>query len=1034
VADLDRFSLFTEARERLGRAFVRALSAALPEVADTLEQSADLAASIVGRRQLAAAAAVLRMEAGGRSQRALARLYDLTFRMLEFNQSPPSDDGEPPMLSLLGEAELDHQILADEVSKAIREHLGAAYEVALRRVDGLTRTVSDDMRAPLGASVLAAAALDALRPLTSERATRGAVRAAAIARLAPRLAEAIVETDAWLAARGVEPWSPPAPESPPLPQAETAGKVLPMPGVRETAPMPAPAPGRPAGSPIALPEAEVEAEAEAETEAASSASGPIVVIEPQAEAIPDAVPPGRSPAAAIDEAPATATDAASVAETDAAQVAETDAAPAAAIDAIPDAAPAIPTDAAPATASDAAPAIPTDAAPATAIDRAGDAIVQATALADVLGRQPFAQGRPEAAYRYASGLPRPDALQEDAVAFAHHVGVAPYTRAARQRYFDALRQRMQTAEAAPGQIAALDLVASLFDYVVDDSRMPPAAQPLLWRLQHPALTLAALDAGYLGDDRRSVRRLVEHLAAISVAYADDVTQGSELYRRLDTVVRAVEVVSHAFQMRSTVLGEQVRREYQRAAQGVTQLVSRVANERHALDATPGRRNRRDYTRRPSREREQAVTRRLEGELHERIDRHDVPDSVRDFLLGVWLRHLRTAMLRDGEGSSSYRLALQVVDDLLWSLDAGGPRPSRRQLASRIPPLIKLMTQGVTDIGARPEEFRPFLDELFLIHLRKMQKTPRDGDDTRDPATRPASPPVDAFDALPTLDETLPDTLMDGADDRDAAAPNDAAPAATDAAPAATDAGAASSEAPQPLDTSWTVRAASAPPGVGPNLRGDTVVPDPRPPAEGPGRMLVRGERRDGELADDRGRRPPSPGARMGWLRQGTARPEPPRTGIQRLGRDDDDEPIESWPDAPLPPLPALSEFPEGASAARESLPPPVVRAPLERRADPDGGAPEHRLLSVLSEVSLADFPLKPQRLRMDPDDALARLSRGDWLELIGRDGEPQDVKVAWINSRRTVVLLVRRPDRRALSLRASELRERFATQRASLIA
>jgi len=951
VADLDRFSLFTEARERLGRAFVRALSAALPEVADTLEQSADVAASIVGRRQLLAAASVLRMEVGGRSQRALARLYDLTFRMLEFNQSPPAADGEPPMLSLLGEEELDHQILADEVAKAVREHLGAAYEVAMRRVDGLTRTVSDDMRAPLGASVLAAAALDALRPLTSERATRGAARTGAIERLAPRLAEAIVETDAWLAARGVEPWSPPAPEVQPVPLPETAGKVLPLPGVRDTAPMPDPARLAPP-SPAAIDDA--------------------LAAEPDAQS--------SSPAAI--EAP-------------------------------------------PAAETDAPPAAETDAPPATAIDRAGDAIVQATSLADVLGRQPFAQGRPEAAYRYASGLPRPDALQEDAVAFAHHVGVAPYTRAARQRYFDALRQRMQAAEAAPGQIAALDLVASLFDYVVDDSRMPPAAQPLLWRLQHPALTLAALDAGYLGDDRRSIRRLVEHLAAISVAYADDVTQGSELYRRLDTVVRAVEVVSHAFQTRSTVLGEQVRREYQRAAQGVTQLVSRVANERHALDATPGRRNRRDYARRPSREREQAVTRRLESELHGRIDRHDVPDSVRDFLLGVWLRHLRTAMLRDGEGSSSYRLALQVVDDLLWSLDAGGPRPSRRQLASRIPPLIKLLTQGVTDIGARPEEFRPFLDELFLIHLRKMQKTPRDGDAMHEPATRPAPPPVDPFDALPTLDETLPDTLMDAADDREAAA-----------------------------------RDASGAPDAAPRERDAAVPTDAAPAAAGAPTL-------------DRSRRALSPGSRLGWRRRGTERPDLPRTGIQRLGPDDD-EPIESWPeepvraapvprdpeplaasqaeapgtsqaasqaapapDAPLPPLPALSDPPRGASVAREGEPPPVVRAPLERRADPDpdseGAAPEHRLLSVLSEVSLADFPLKPRRLQMGPDDALARLGRGDWLELIGRDGEPQDVKVAWINSRRTVVLLVRRPDRRALSLRAAELRERFATQRASLI-
>ncbi len=1018
MADIDRFSLFTEARERLGRAFLRALSTALPEVADTLEQSADLAASIVGRRQLAAAAALLRMEAGGRSQRALARLYDLTFRMLALNQSPPAADDEPPMLSLLGEEELDHQVLADEVAKAVREHLGAAYEVALRRVDGLTRTVSDDTRAPLGASVLAAAALDALRPLTSERATRGAVRAAAIERLAPRLAESIVETDAWLAARGVEPWSPPAPAAQPLPLPETAGKVLPLPGVREAAPMPDPAADRRLAVPIASPEAELEA--------AVSAGGPIVAIEQRAEAVPDTARPDASPSAVIDEAPAAAPEA------QPAPTAETEATPAAA--------------------TDTTPAVATDAAPITAIVRAGDAIVQATALAAVLGRQPFAQGRPEAAYRYASGLPRPDALQEDAVAFAHHVGVAPYTRAARQRYFDALRQRMQDAEAAPGQIAALDLVASLFDYVVDDSRMPPAAQPLLWRLQHPALTLAALDVGYLGDDRRSVRRLVEHLAAISVAYADDVTQGSELYRRLDTVVRAVEVVSHAFQTRSTVLGEQVRREYQRAAQGVTQLVSRVANERHALDATPGRRNRRDYTRRPSREREQAVTRRLEGDLHERIDRHDVPDSVRDFLLGVWLRHLRTAMLRDGEGSSSYRLALQVVDDLLWSLDAGGPRPSRRQLASRIPPLIKLMTQGVTDIGARPEEFRPFLDELFLIHLRKMQKTPRDGDDTRELATRPAPPLVDPFDALPTLDETLPDTLMAEAADRFPAAQDGAG--ALDATP---NAGGPSA----PIGAAPTAGVPSAPIDVGPSAGEGAAVPGSRAAAAEAVRTPVLGGRRDGEPADNRGGRAPSPGVRLGWLRRGAERPDPPRTGIQRLGPDNDD-PIESWPetperaapvlrapapqagshadpqgasasDAPLPPLPARSDFPGGTSAAREDTPPPAVRAPLERPADPDGAASEHRLLSVLSEVNLADFPLKPQRLRMDPDDALARLSRGDWLELVGRDGEPQDVKVAWINSRRTVVLLVRRPDRRALSLRAAELRERFATQRASLI-
>ena len=54
--------------------------------------------------------------------------------------------------------------------------------------------------------------------------------------------------------------------------------------------------------------------------------------------------------------------------------------------------------------------------------------------------------------------------------------------------------------------------------------------------------------------------------------------------------------------------------------------------------------------------------------------------------------------------------------------------------------------------------------------------------------------------------------------------------------------------------------------------------------------------------------------------------------------------------------------------------------------------------------------------------------RGDWLRLETRDGKPAYAKVAWINARRTVVLLVRHPDRRALSMRTEELRERFAQE------
>ena len=96
-------------------------------------------------------------------------------------------------------------------------------------------------------------------------------------------------------------------------------------------------------------------------------------------------------------------------------------------------------------------------------------------------------------------------------------------------------------------------------------------------------------------------------------------------------------------------------------------------------------------------------------------------SVRTFLYDVWLRHLRTAVLRDGTDSQSYRLALKVVDDLLWTLGQEGADPhARAELVQSIPPMLNMLTIGIREVGARPESFRIFFDEIFIIHLRHMQ--------------------------------------------------------------------------------------------------------------------------------------------------------------------------------------------------------------------------------------------------------------------------------------------------------------------------
>ncbi len=562
--------------------------------------------------------------------------------------------------------------------------------------------------------------------------------------------------------------------------------------------------------------------------------------------------------------------------------------------------------------------------PAQAL-RAIDASAQAADSARVLGSSPLAAADDQPNLGAVATLQPVVELEADAVAFAHSIGVPPYSREARAGFFSNLRSRLREAGVSSAQLAAVDLVAAMFDYVVDDRRLPEAAKPLIWRLQQPSVALSLMDPAYLGDEPRSLRRLVENVGAIVNAFADDLTRGSELYRRLETVVRAVEIVAGALQTRSAVMARQVQHEYSRAARNVTQLIERVVHERSSLESAPGRRNRRDYRNRPDRGREQEVTERLSQILDERLARHDVPESVREFVLNVWLRHLRTAVLRDGEESSEFKVSLQTVDDLLWSLDRTKERQSRRELAQKIPPLIRLLTQGLRAIGAKDEEFKPFFDELFLIHLRKMQRRARSGDNG-----------ASALAATTTIGE-------------------------------------------------------SATTGFGPTTRTRTRTGPG--PATGGGFFDAPedGSEPAAPRAPDLAGRPPAS--------------ERPAWQVERR--------------APAPPSgPAPSAGPAGP--------------PGESGEEPGGGT-DRKLLEVLSSIDLNDLPAHPEPLRWDPEQAFGTLNRGHWLRLVGRDGIPVYVKVAWINARRTVVLMVRHPDRRALSMRASELLERFAQGRAARI-
>lgn len=534
----------------------------------------------------------------------------------------------------------------------------------------------------------------------------------------------------------------------------------------------------------------------------------------------------------------------------------------------------------------------------------GNSTLQTAAAAAVIRPNVAAQADIAGRLGDYSALNTIELIEDNALRFAHQAGEQAHSKRARRMYFETVREQLRAEQCPSSQLSIVDLVAAMFDFVIDDRRLPDSVRPLVWRLQQPALLLSLLDPGYLGDHPRSLRTLLENLGEITAQFGPELTRDSDVFRRLETLVRAVEIVAARLADRSRALALEVEKEFERCASSMTQLIERLERDRHSFDQEPGQVNRRDFTRRPARDEERRVSEHIKTQIAQKTAGLVLPASVLSFLDSVWLRYMRTALLREGSNSAVFKNAEQLIDDLLWTLDEQRGVGDRRQLAQRIPALIDQVNTGMREVNAKEQEHQAFFDELFLIHLRKLQRLPEGN------ATMVA---MEHVSDEPRVGQSTSGTPTSDLSELEAPS-----------VPV--------------LQTTMVL------------TESDSMLAAPTVTMVGP----------VSEVAT-------------------------------RFASNDDNV--------------------------------SVATLPL-------GG---NRLLSVLQDIDLEDLPDKPGLVPNAENPDIDALACGDWLEYRQSNGRCVNLKVAWLSDRRSVALLVRHPDRRAMSKPMSRLRKLFAAGRLRLI-
>lgn len=233
--------------------------------------------------------------------------------------------------------------------------------------------------------------------------------------------------------------------------------------------------------------------------------------------------------------------------------------------------------------------------------------------------------------------------------------------------------------------ATIEIVALLFQSILQEERLPAAIRVWFARLQMPVLRVAVTEPDFFAATSHPARMLIDRMGACVMGFvAGEHDSEDALHDEIKRVVQVVEAYPdtgrRVFQ---TVLGEferfletYFRDQNQASRMGVSLAQQVEQRETWAIQYTI--------------------------ELRKMLETVPVHDGVREFLFRVWADVLAHSAVQTGQASEATRELKRAAADLIWSASAKTSREERAEVLRRLPPLLKLVREGMVRAGLGPD--------------------------------------------------------------------------------------------------------------------------------------------------------------------------------------------------------------------------------------------------------------------------------------------------------------------------------------------
>ena len=249
------------------------------------------------------------------------------------------------------------------------------------------------------------------------------------------------------------------------------------------------------------------------------------------------------------------------------------------------------------------------------------------------------------------------------------------------------KQALKQAATTPVERATIEIVAMMFQSILTEDRIPAAIRVWFARLQMPTLRVAVSEPDFFATIDHPARRLIDRMGACVMGFDSSASEssGEALSKEVKRVVQVVE----AYPDTGRRVFQTVLIEFEKF------LEHYFKNENEA--------SRKGVSLAQQIEQRETLAIQYTIELRKMLNEVPVQDEVRQFLFQVWADVLATTAVRYGAQADQTKAMKKAATEVIWSAGAKVTREERAEVLRRLPPLLKMLRDGMASAGMSPEK-------------------------------------------------------------------------------------------------------------------------------------------------------------------------------------------------------------------------------------------------------------------------------------------------------------------------------------------